>query len=120
MVTLFATAFAELILGLLVVPDGIVTLVEDVGSVEHDQLDAVFQSVLVPPTQVPIALTVIVLVVDVVPQEPPFVVSVSVMLPDSDAPAVYVAVDGFVALVQVPVPPVQVPPVAPPPTEPPI
>ena len=41
-----------------------------------------------PALTVGFGLTVIVLVVDVVPQEPPLVVSVIVMLPDSDAPAV--------------------------------
>ena len=52
-VTLLASAAAELIFGLYVVPDGIVTLVVDVGIVAHDQLAAVFQSTLVPPSHVP-------------------------------------------------------------------
>ncbi len=65
-------------------------------------------------------MIVIVLVVDVVLQEPPLVVNVNVTDPDSEAPAVYVAVLAFEALVHVPAPPDQVPPVAPPPTEPPM
>ena len=65
-------------------------------------------------------LTIIALVAVVVPQLPPLVVNVNVILPDSEAPAVYVAVAGLLALVHVPAPPLQVPPVAPPPTLPPI
>ena len=61
-----------------------------------------------------------VLVAVTVPHDPPLVVKVNVMLPDSDTPAVYVAVDGFIAFVHVPAPPDHVPPVAPLPTEPPI
>jgi hypothetical protein len=52
MVTLFATAAAELMFGLLRVPDGITTLVPEVGT-PHVQLEAVFQLVLVTPVQVP-------------------------------------------------------------------
>jgi hypothetical protein len=73
-----------------------------------------------PAVAVGLGFTVIDLVAVVVPHEPPLVVRVSVMLPDSEAPAVYVAVEGLLAFVQVPAPPDQVPPVALPPTEPPI
>ena len=54
------------------------------------------------------------------PQEPPLVVNVNVILPLSDAPAVYVALATSVSFVQEPAPPLHVPPVAPPPTDPPI
>ena len=54
------------------------------------------------------------------PQTPPLVVNVKVILPVSEAPAVYVAFATSVALVQVPAPPLHVPPVAPPATDPPI
>ena len=64
--------------------------------------------------------TVIVLVIEVVPQLPPLVVNVNVIDPLSEPLAVYVAVDGFVAFVHVPAPPDHVPPVADPPTEPPM
>jgi hypothetical protein len=60
MVTLLATAEAVLTFGLKVVPVGIVTLVLEVGTVAHDQLEAVFQSTLVPPNHVPGDDTVIV------------------------------------------------------------
>ena len=73
-----------------------------------------------PALAVGLALTVIFLVAVVVPQLPPLVVNVSVTLPLSDAPAVYVAVEAFEAFVQDPAPPLQVPPVAPPPVDPPI
>lgn len=73
-----------------------------------------------PAFAVGFAFTVIVLVVVAVPHEPPFVVSVKVIVPDSVPLAVYVAVAGLLALVHVPAPPLHVPPVAPPPTEPPI
>ena len=51
-----------------------------------------------------LALTVIVLVSVVVLHDPPLVVKVKVILPLSAAPAVYVAVDTFVALFTVPAP----------------
>ena len=54
------------------------------------------------------------------PHEPPLVVNVNVILPLSDAPAVYVALASSVAFVHDPAPPLHVPPVAPPPTDPPI
>ena len=73
-----------------------------------------------PAFAVGLGFTVIVLVAVIVLHEPPLVVKVKVIVPDSEAPAVYVAVAGLLALVQVPAPPLQVPPVAPPDTEPPI
>ena len=51
MVMLLALASAVLIFGLLVVPEGMVTLVTEVGTTPQLQLDAVFQSLLVEPTQ---------------------------------------------------------------------
>ena len=73
-----------------------------------------------PALAVGLALTVMFLVAVTAPQLPPLVVNVSVILPLSDAPAVYVAVEAFVAFVQDPEPPLHVLPVAAPPTEPPI
>ena len=73
-----------------------------------------------PALAVGLALTVMFLVAVTAPQLPPLVVNVSVTLPLSDAPAVYVAVEAFEAFAQEPAPPLQVPPVAEPPTEPPI
>ena len=96
--------------------------IEKVTAVEPD--DAVVQIfvevevMLTAGTKV--GFTVIVLVAVTVPHEPPLVVKVKVIVPDSEAPAVYVAVAGLFAFVQVPAPPLHVPPVAPPPTEPPI
>ena len=66
------------------------------------------------------AFTVIFFVSVADPHEPPIVVNVNVILPISDAPAVYVALATSVAFVQDPAPPLQVPPVAPPSTDPPI
>src|SRR6185312_5414507 len=74
----------------------------------------------VPAFAAGFGFTVMVLVAVVVPQAPPLVVNVKVITPDSDAPALYVAVEGLLAFVHVPAPPLQVPPVAPPDTEPPI
>ena len=54
------------------------------------------------------------------PHEPPLVVNVNVILPLSDAPAVYVALATSVSFVHDPDPPLHLPPVAPPPTDPPI
>src|SRR6185312_4557433 len=72
----------------------------------------------VPAFAAGFGFTVMVLVAVVVPQAPPLVVNVKVITPDSDAPALYVAVEGLLAFVHVPAPPLQVPPVAPPPTDP--
>ena len=73
-----------------------------------------------PALAVGLALTVMSFVAVTAPQLPPLVVRVSVTVPLSEAPAVYVAVEAFEAFVQEPAPPLQVPPVAPPPVDPPI
>ena len=73
-----------------------------------------------PALAVGLALTVMSFVAVTAPQLPPLVVRVSVTVPLSEAPAVYVAVEAFVAFDQDPAPPLHVLPVAAPPTEPPI
>ena len=73
-----------------------------------------------PALAVGLAFTVIFFVSVAVPQLPPLVVKVNVILPLSDELAVYVAFATSLAFVQLPAPPVHVPPVAPPPTDPPI
>jgi hypothetical protein len=66
------------------------------------------------------ALTTIVFVARTAGQLPPLGVRVNVIVPDSDAPAVYVAFAGSFAFVHVPAPPDHVPDVAVPAIEPPI
>ena len=73
-----------------------------------------------PALAVGFAFTVMFFVSVTDPHEPPLVVNVNVILPLSDAPAVYVALATSVAFVQDPAPPLHVPPVAPPPTDPPM
>ena len=66
-----------------------------------------------------VEFTVIVLLADT-GEQPPDVVNVTVIFPDSPADAVYWAPPGLFGLLQLPLPPDQVPPDAPPPIEPPI
>ena len=52
-VMLLQTPPAEPMLGELGVPEGIVTLVDEIGTVAQPQFDGVFQSVLVVPSHIP-------------------------------------------------------------------